>query len=80
MNQYKNYFIYSPTVARHLIDNGFPCIKTIPHKLRPWDNVFLFSNTPELAAELQHYFKEQDKNGHRLQKDSTTIRVQLRQD
>lgn len=54
--------IYSLYLARYLIDNGFRCLKIIPHPHKPWMNAFQFEQSSELESAISKYLKEDKKN------------------
>ena len=51
-----NYFkCYSSRLASCLVKNGFKLIDTEPNLKKPWLDVFLFEDTPELRAIVTNY-------------------------
>lgn len=49
------YKIYTTRLAQHLCRNGFFCVESTPNVDKPWLNVFLFEDTPELREAVSRY-------------------------
>lgn len=56
------FYIYTITLARHLTDLGYHCEKLMPNPKKPWHDMYLFNNSPELAQEVEKYLEEK-RNG-----------------
>lgn len=53
LKQNKPFKIYTLKLARVLCEQGFRMIGTEPNREKPWLNVFLFENTPELREVIE---------------------------
>lgn len=57
----KTKMIYTLTMARYLIDNGFNLVTTVPDRRNICRNIWLFEQTPELDAVCKEYVDRTSK-------------------
>lgn len=50
MTKNNTYKVFTLKIAKQLCDEGYRILGTVPNAQKPWLNVYLFIDTPELRA------------------------------